>query len=116
MPREWLKAVYPDTIAGKRLVSLDLPAVVAGTKYRGEFEERLKRIIKEVSENKNIILFLDEIHTIIGAGNADGAIDASNMLKPSLARGELTLIGATTIDEYKKHIEKNAALERRFSL
>lgn len=104
----------PDTIAGKRLVSLDLPAVVAGTKYRGEFEERLKRIIKEVSENKNIILFLDEIHTIIGAGNADGAIDASNMLKPSLARGELTLIGATTIDEYKKHIEKNAALERRF--
>ena len=104
----------PDTIAGKRLVSLDLPAVVAGTRYRGEFEERLKRIIKEVSENKNIILFLDEIHTIIGAGTADGAIDASNMLKPSLARGELTLIGATTIDEYKKHIEKNAALERRF--
>ena len=81
----------PDTIAGKRLVSVqNLPAVVAGTKYRGEFEERLKRIIKEVSENKNIILFLDEIHTIIGAGNADGAIDASNMLKPSLARGELT--------------------------
>ena len=105
----------PDTIAGKRLVSLDLPAVVAGTKYRGEFEERLKRIIKEVSENKNIILFLDEIHTIIGAGNADGTIDASNMLKPSLARGELTLIGATTIDEYKKHIEKNASSSKEDS-
>ena len=114
LAQRMVDGTVPDTIAGKRLVSLDLPAVVAGTKYRGEFEERLKRIIKEVSDNKNIILFLDEIHTIIGAGNADGAIDASNMLKPSLARGELTLIGATTIDEYKKHIEKNPALERRF--
>ena len=88
--------------------------MVAGSKYRGEFEERIKRVINEVKEDGNILLFIDEIHTIIGAGGAEGAIDAANILKPSLARGELQIIGATTIEEYRKHIEKDAALERRF--
>ena len=104
----------PSTIKDKRLVTLDLSGMVAGSKYRGEFEERIKRVIAEVRNAGNILLFLDEIHTIIGAGGAEGAIDASNILKPSLARGEIQLIGATTLEEYRKHIEKDAALERRF--
>ena len=104
----------PDTIKQKRVVTLDLSGMVAGSKYRGEFEERIKKVIREVTEDGNIILFLDELHTIIGAGGAEGAIDASNILKPSLARGEIQLIGATTITEYRKYIEKDAALERRF--
>jgi len=104
----------PDTIKKKRVVTLDLSGMVAGSKYRGEFEERIKKVIREVIQDGNIILFLDELHTIIGAGGAEGAIDASNILKPSLARGEIQLIGATTIAEYRKHIEKDAALERRF--
>lgn len=104
----------PETVRDKRVVMLDLSGMVAGSKYRGEFEERIKRVIKEVIENGKIILFLDELHTIIGAGGAEGAIDASNILKPSLARGEIQLIGATTITEYRKYIEKDAALERRF--
>lgn len=104
----------PDSIKGKRLLSLDMSGMVAGTKYRGEFEQRIKKVIAEVSENKNIILFVDELHTLIGAGGAEGAMDASNILKPALSRGEIQLIGATTIDEYRKRIEKDAALERRF--
>jgi ATP-dependent Clp protease ATP-binding subunit ClpC len=104
-----------DTLAGKRLLSLDLASIVAGTKYRGEFEQRLKSIIEEIRKAKNsIIAFIDELHTVIGAGAAEGAIDASNMLKPALARGELQCIGATTFDEYRKHIEHDPALERRF--
>lgn len=104
----------PDTIKDKRLLTLDLAAMVAGSKYRGEFEERIKRIIEEVKKNGNILLFLDEIHTIIGAGGAEGSIDAANILKPSLARGEIQIIGATTLNEYRKYFEKDAALERRF--
>ena len=104
----------PDTVKNKRLLTLDLPGMVAGSKYRGEFEERIKRVIREVEDSGNIILFLDEIHTLIGAGGAEGSIDASNIMKPSLARGELQLIGATTIAEYHKYVEKDAALERRF--
>ncbi len=104
----------PDTVRNKRVVTLDLAGMVAGSKYRGEFEERIKRVIKEVIDDGNIYLFLDEIHTMIGAGGAEGAIDASNILKPSLSRGEIQLIGATTIAEYRKDIEKDAALERRF--
>ena len=104
----------PDTIADKRVMTLDLSGMVAGSKYRGEFEERIKKVIAEVVEAKDVLLFIDEIHTIIGAGGADGALDASNILKPSLARGELQLIGATTINEYRKYIEKDSALERRF--
>ena len=104
----------PDTIKEKRVVTLDLSGMVAGSKYRGEFEERIKKVINEVIENGNVLLFIDEIHTIIGAGGAEGAIDASNILKPSLARGELQIIGATTREEYRKYIEKDAALERRF--
>ncbi len=104
----------PPTIQGKRVVSLDLSGMVAGSKYRGEFEERIKKVIAEVISSGNVILFVDELHTLIGAGGAEGAIDASNILKPSLARGELQMIGATTLDEYRKYIEKDAALERRF--
>ena len=104
----------PFTIRNKRVMTLDLSGMVAGSKYRGEFEERIKKVIREVIQDGNIILFLDELHTIIGAGGAEGAIDASNILKPSLARGEIQLIGATTISEYRKYIEKDAALERRF--
>ena len=104
----------PELLRGKRVVTLDLTGMVAGTKYRGDFEERIKNAIDEVIREKNVILFIDEIHTIIGAGAAEGAVDAANILKPSLARGELQVIGATTLDEYRKHIEKDAALERRF--
>lgn len=104
----------PENIKNKRLLTLDLSGMVAGSKYRGEFEERIKKVINEVKNDGNVLLFLDELHTIIGAGGAEGAIDASNILKPSLARGEIQLIGATTIEEYRKYIEKDAALERRF--
>ena len=104
----------PEILKGKRVVTLDLSSMVAGSKYRGEFEERLKNVMKEIRESKNVILFLDEMHTIIGAGGAEGAIDASNILKPALARGEIQAIGATTLDEYRKHVEKDSALERRF--
>ncbi len=104
----------PDIIADKRVLTLDLSGMVAGSKYRGEFEERIKKVLSEVKEDGEVLLFIDEIHTIIGAGGAEGAIDASNILKPSLARGEIQLIGATTIEEYRKYIEKDAALERRF--
>ena len=104
----------PDTVKGKRVLTLDLSGMVAGSKYRGEFEERIKKLMKEVKEEGDILLFMDEVHTLIGAGGAEGAIDASNILKPALARGELQMIGATTITEYRKHIEKDAALERRF--
>lgn len=104
----------PDTLKNKRIVGLDLSAMVAGSKYRGEFEERMKKAMDEVKAGGNIILFVDEIHTIIGAGAAEGAIDASNILKPALSRGEIQLIGATTLEEYRKHIEKDAAFERRF--
>ena len=104
----------PETLAEKRLVTLDLSGMIAGSKYRGEFEERIKKVLQEVMQAGNVLLFIDEIHTIIGAGSAEGTMDASNILKPSLARGELQLIGATTIEEYRKHIEKDAALERRF--
>ncbi len=104
----------PASVQGKRLLTLDMASIVAGTKYRGEFEERIKKIINEVTEHKNIILFVDELHTLIGAGGAEGTLDASNIMKPSLSRGEIQLIGATTHDEYRKYIEKDAALERRF--
>ncbi|PYZ95683.1 ATP-dependent Clp protease ATP-binding subunit ClpC [Alteribacter lacisalsi] len=104
----------PETLRGKRVMTLDMGTVVAGTKYRGEFEDRLKKVMEEIRQAANVILFIDELHTLIGAGGAEGAIDASNILKPSLARGELQCIGATTLDEYRKYIEKDAALERRF--
>merc|ERR1719240_1639603 len=104
----------PETIEGKKVISLDMGLLVAGTKYRGEFEERLKKLMEEINEDSAIILMIDEVHTLIGAGAAEGAMDAANILKPALARGELQCIGATTIDEYRKHIEKDPALERRF--
>ncbi len=104
----------PELLLGKRLLTLDLASLVAGTKYRGEFEERLKNVMKEIKKASNVILFIDELHTLIGAGGAEGAIDAANMLKPALSRGELQCIGATTLNEYKKYIERDAALERRF--
>ena len=106
--------IVPEGMKDKRILTLDLAGMIAGSKYRGEFEERMKRLIQEVKSSGNVILFLDEVHTIIGAGGAEGAINASNILKPSLARGELQLIGATTIGEYRKYLEKDAALERRF--
>ncbi len=104
----------PDTLQGRRLLTLDMGALVAGTKYRGEFEERLKKVIEEIKTSGNCVLFIDELHTLVGAGAAEGAVDAANILKPSLARGELQCIGATTLDEFRKHIERDAALERRF--
>ncbi|MFW6010474.1 MAG: ATP-dependent Clp protease ATP-binding subunit, partial [Gemmatimonadota bacterium] len=104
----------PDSLHDYRVLALDMAAVIAGTKYRGQFEERLKAIVNEISENEGIILFIDELHTLVGAGAAEGAIDASNMLKPALARGELQCVGASTLNEYRKHIEKDGALERRF--
>lgn len=109
-----VKGEVPDHLAKKRLISLDLTLMIAGTKYRGQFEERIKAVMDEVKKNGNILLFIDELHTIVGAGAAEGAIDASNILKPALSRGEIQCIGATTLDEYRKHIEKDAALERRF--
>ena len=108
------EGIVPEGMREKRILTLDLSGMVAGTKYRGEFEDRMKKLLREVRSDKNVILFLDEIHTIIGAGGAEGALDAANILKPSMARGEIQLIGATTINEYRKHIEKDAALERRF--
>src|SRR6202171_1933265 len=114
LARRVVEGDVPEGLKNKRVVSLDLGAMIAGAKYRGEFEDRLKAVIKEVEESDgNVILFIDELHTLIGAGAAEGAMDASNMLKPALARGELRAIGATTLNEYQKHIEKDAALERR---
>lgn len=110
----FLQGGLPDNLRGKHLVSLDLTAMLAGAKYRGDFEERIKSVVDEVAEAGNIILFIDELHTIVGAGAAEGAIDAANILKPQLARGELQIIGATTVQEYRRHIEKDSALERRF--
>src|SRR6478672_3305755 len=104
----------PETLQGKRLLTLDVGSLVAGTKYRGEFEERLKKVIEEIKSSGNCVLFVDELHMLVGAGAAEGAVDAANILKPSLARGELQCVGATTLDEYRKHIERDAALERRF--
>lgn len=109
-----VKDEVPELLAGKKIVALDLTSMVAGTKYRGDFEERIKKAMDEVKNAKNVILFIDEVHTLIGAGAAEGAVDAANILKPALARGEIQVIGATTIDEYRKNIEKDAALERRF--
>lgn len=109
-----VKGNVPDTLRKKKLITLDLALMIAGTKYRGQFEERIKAVMDEIKKNGNVLLFIDELHTIVGAGAAEGAIDASNILKPALSRGELQCIGATTIDEYRKHIEKDAALERRF--
>src|SRR5699024_10738992 len=104
----------PEILRDKQLYTLDLGSLVAGSRYRGDFEERLKKVLKEIRTRGDILLFIDEIHTLVGAGAAEGAIDAANILKPMLARGELQTIGATTLDEYRKHIEKDAALERRF--
>ncbi|NCV77140.1 MAG: AAA family ATPase, partial [Actinobacteria bacterium] len=109
-----VKGDVPETLKDKHLYSLDLGALVAGSRYRGDFEERLKKVLKEIRTRGDIILFIDEIHTLVGAGAAEGAIDAASILKPMLARGELQTIGATTLDEYRKHLEKDAALERRF--
>ncbi len=109
-----VEGTAPEVLIGKRVMTLDLASLIAGTKYRGEFEERLKRVMKEIVNAGNVVLFIDELHTIIGAGGAEGAIDASNMLKPALSRGEIQCIGATTLNEYKKYVEKDAALERRF--
>ena len=105
----------PESLRDRRVVALDLGALIAGSKFRGEFEDRLKAVLKEVTAVENrTILFIDELHTLVGAGGAEGAVDASNLLKPALSRGELHCVGATTLDEYHKHIEKDAALERRF--
>lgn len=104
----------PRILFNKRIVTLDLASMIAGTKYRGQFEERMKAVLNELESNPDVILFIDELHTIVGAGNASGSLDASNMFKPALARGELQCIGATTLDEYRKHIESDGALERRF--
>jgi ATP-dependent Clp protease ATP-binding subunit ClpC len=108
------KGEVPDSLTDHRVLALDMAAVIAGTKYRGQFEERLKAIMNEIAQNKQVILFIDELHTLVGAGAAEGAIDASNMLKPALARGELQCVGASTLNEYRKYIEKDGALERRF--
>src|SRR5690606_31753450 len=105
----------PESLRNKRLVALDLGAMIAGAKYRGEFEERLKSVLKEIVDAQGLyIVFIDELHTLVGAGKAEGSMDAGNMLKPMLARGELRVVGATTLDEYRQHVEKDAALERRF--
>ena len=104
----------PESLMGKRVLTLDMGGLVAGTKYRGEFEERLKKILDEIRQSREVVLFIDELHTLVGAGAAEGAIDAANILKPALARGEIQCIGATTLNEYRKYIEKDAALERRF--
>ena len=115
LARRIISGDVPDSLKNKRIIAMDIGAMVAGAKYRGEFEDRLKAFLKEVTDAQGqIILFIDELHTIVGAGAAEGSVDASNMLKPMLARGELRTVGATTIDEYRKYIEKDAALERRF--
>ena len=114
LAQDIVKGDVPETLKDKQLYTLDLGALVAGSRYRGDFEERLKKVLKEIRTRGDIILFIDEIHTLVGAGAAEGAIDAASILKPMLARGELQTIGATTLDEYRKHIEKDAALERRF--
>ena len=115
LARRIVEGDVPEGLKNKRLIALDLGSMVAGAKYRGEFEERLKAVLKEITDAEGeVITFIDELHTIVGAGAAEGAMDAGNMLKPMLARGELRMIGATTLDEYRKHIEKDAALERRF--
>lgn len=116
LAQDIVAANVPDCLKNKRVLALDMASIVAGTKYRGQFEERLKAVINEVEKNKEIIVFIDELHTIVGAGAAEGAIDASNMLKPALARGELQCVGATTLEDYRRYIEKNGALERRFQL
>jgi ATP-dependent Clp protease ATP-binding subunit ClpC len=104
----------PELLRDKKVITLDLALMVAGTKYRGQFEERIKAVMEEIRKAKNVILFIDELHTIVGAGSAEGAMDASNIIKPALSRGELQCIGATTLNEFRKHIEKDSALERRF--
>ena len=110
-----MKGDVPESLRNKRLIALDMGALIAGAKYRGEFEERLKAVLKEVSgSNGDVILFIDELHTVVGAGASEGSMDAGNLLKPALARGELHCIGATTLNEYRKYIEKDPALERRF--
>src|SRR5205823_8302661 len=115
LARRIVEGDVPDGLRNKRLIALDISAMVAGSKYRGEFEERFKAVLKEISDSDGeVITFIDELHTIVGAGGAEGAVDAGNMIKPMLARGELRLIGATTLDEFRKHVEKDAALERRF--
>ena len=114
LARKIVMGDVPDEMLDKRLLSLDLSGMVAGTKYRGEFEERIKKLLEEVRKSGNVILFIDELHTIVGAGSAEGAVDAANIIKPALGRGEIQVIGATTLNEYRKYIEKDAALERRF--
>ena len=109
-----VRGEVPDNLTKEKIDYLDFALMIAGTKYRGQFEERIKAVMDEIKKNGNVLLFIDELHTIVGAGAAEGAIDASNILKPALSRGEIQCIGATTIDEYRKHIEKDAALERRF--
>jgi ATP-dependent Clp protease ATP-binding subunit ClpC len=109
-----INSEVPDVLEGKRIIQLDMGLLIAGTKYRGDFEERLKKIMDEIRQAGDVILVIDEMHTLIGAGAAEGAIDAANILKPVLSRGELQVIGATTLDEYRKHVEKDSALERRF--
>src|SRR5919205_254205 len=114
LAQDIVKGEVPETLKGKQIYTLDLGALVAGSRYRGDFEERLKKVLKEIRTRGDIVLFIDELHTLVGAGAAEGAIDAASILKPMLARGELQTIGATTLDEYRKHLEKDAALERRF--
>src|SRR3546814_813032 len=114
LAQDIVKGNVPETLKDKHIYTLDLGALVAGSRYRGDFEERLKKVLKEIRTRGDIVLFIDEIHTLVGAGAAEGAIDAASILKPMLARGELQTIGATTLDEYRKHLEKDAALERRF--
>ena len=114
LARRIIEGDVPENIKNKQLIALDLSAMVAGAMYRGQFEERLKAIMKELNENKNVIVFIDELHTLVGAGGASGSLDAANMFKPALARGEIQIIGATTLNEFRKYIEKDGALERRF--
>ena len=114
LAQEIAKGNVPELLRDKKVITLDLALMVAGTKYRGQFEERIKAVMDEIRRSKNVILFIDELHTIVGAGSAEGAMDASNIIKPALSRGELQCVGATTLNEYRKYIEKDAALERRF--